>query len=85
MKTEHADILWVAEVRDEHRSWLAYSEIDLLFEFEMQVVSGWSLSTHQRSLVERMVRSAHDRREMAISLSRTAIPRSTAQGGGAPH
>ena len=75
----------MTEVREEHRSWLAYSEIDLLFDFELQAMSGWSLSSHQRSLVDRMVRSAQDRREMAIALSRTAIPGSTAHGGGAPH
>lgn len=85
MNAIHADIRWVTGVRDEHRSWLAYSEIDLLYDFELQVMTGWSLSAHQRSMVERMVRSAKDRREMAMSLSRTARPGMSEHGGGAPH
>ena len=85
MSAVHADIRWVTDVRDEHRSWLAHSEIDLLYDFELQAWSGWSLSVHQRSLVERMVRSARDRREMAISLSRSVGAGSHERGEGAPH
>jgi hypothetical protein len=77
----HADIRWLTDVRREHRSWLAYSEIDLLNDFELQAWSGWSLSTHQRAVVERMARSALDRRDMAIELSRRIESDGRPQGG----
>ena len=67
-----ADVRWVAGVREEHRGWLAYSEIDLLHDFELQAWSGWSLSLHQRSIVEHMVQRADERRRMAMSLSHEA-------------
>lgn len=63
-----ADIRWVTDVREEHRSWLAYSEIDLLHDFELQARAGWTLTAHQRTLIQRMVLRSHERREMAISL-----------------
>lgn len=77
MSPVHADVRWVVDVREEHRSWLSYGEIDLLHDFELQAWAGWALSAHQRRLIERMVTRAHERREMAISLSRRApVPES---------
>ena len=84
MSPVHEDVRWVTDVREEHRSWLAWSEIDLLHDLELQAWSGWSLSVHQRKVIEQMVRRAAERREMAISLSRRADPESGGREG-APH
>ena len=80
MKAVHEDVQLVSDIREEHRSWLAHSEIDLLHDFELQAWSGWSLSIHQRRMIERMVKTANDRREMAISLSQQGIGSSEAAG-----
>lgn len=77
MKAVHADVQLVSDIREEHRSWLAYSEIDLLHDFELQAWSGWSLSMHQRGMLDRMVETANDRREMAMSLSQQGIGTNT--------
>lgn len=77
MKAVHADVQLVSDIREEHRSWLAYSEIDLLHDFELQAWSGWSLSVHQRRTIERMVKTANDRREMAMPLSQQGIGTNT--------
>ena len=73
MKSVHEDVQFVSDIRDAHRSWLAHSEIDLLHDFELQAWSGWSLSVHQRRVIEQMVEKANDRREMAISLSQQGV------------
>ena len=80
MKAVHADVQLVSDIREEHRSWLAYSEIDLLHDFELQAWSGWSLSIHQRRMVEHMVETANDRREMAMSLSQQGVGATTPAG-----
>ena len=69
------DVQMVSNVVRRHRTWLGYTEIELLHEFEQQILSGWCLTVHQRSLVEGLVQTAKDRREVAISLNESG-PRS---------
>jgi hypothetical protein len=63
------DIHLVSKVVRENRTWLAYSEIDLLHDFEEQALTGWCLTAHQRAMINSLVQSANDRKMMAVSLN----------------
>jgi hypothetical protein len=68
------DVRLVSGVVRAHRTWLAHNEIDLLYDFEQQILSGWCLTAHQRGTVDRLVQSARDRREVAVSLHESGPP-----------
>jgi hypothetical protein len=69
VRAARGDVELVVDVMARYRSWLAYSELELLHELERQAWSGHGLDEKQRIYVDQLVRRAEDRREMAITLS----------------
>lgn len=69
MRAVRGDVELVVDVMARYRSWLAYSELEVLHELERQAWSGRGLDEEQRIYVGQLVRRAEDRRKMAITLS----------------
>ncbi len=72
MTTVRGDATLVADVIARRRSWLAYSELEVLHALEVQAASGHARDDEQRIYVGNLVQRAEDRRALAISLSERA-------------